>query len=179
MSFRTRTAAVVLAVATLFSSAVAAPPPAQAALGDLTCALDAAYLTFTPPLKAGQSSTITGYANLTGCLSLTGYSRLTRATIEATGTVTAAPGVNPCGLILDMPLTGQVAWNTGETSDITALLSTQLSQLPVLVGIEVTSGPLAGDTANNTIVPAPVPNLDCLVNGLQTLTVPVLALSFH
>ncbi|TDV53940.1 hypothetical protein [Actinophytocola oryzae] len=179
MSFRTKIAAVALTMTTVTAPTVLAPPTAQAALGDLTCALNAAYLTFTPPLKAGQSSSVNGYANLTGCVSLTSYGRLTRATIAASGTVTAAPGINPCGLILDMPLTGQVTWDTGETSDINVLLSTQLSSLPVLVGIDVTSGPLVGDSANNTVVPAPVPNLDCAIVGLQTLTVPVLAISFY
>jgi hypothetical protein len=150
---------------------------AHADVGDLTCALNAAYLTFDPPLQAGGTSTVHGYANLTGCLSLTGHGDLARATIEAAGTVTAAPGVNPCSLIVRIPVSGEVTWNDGTTSDLDAALSTDPAQPPLGIQIMLGSGHLAGDSAL-AVVPVPVPNLDCPLVGLETLTVPALVIAF-
>ncbi|MFF2195883.1 hypothetical protein [Streptomyces sp. NPDC058157] len=170
-----RKLAAVLAPAAFCAALI--PAPAHAAVGDLTCTLDSAYLTFDPPLKAGHTANVTGYANLTGCVSLTGHNDLTRATITATGLTSAAPGVNPCNLIMEIPVSGQVQWSNGQTSDLDARLSTDPAKPPIGITIDLNSGPLAGDHAA-AVVPAPIPNLDCLLNGLQTLTVPAMAIPF-
>ncbi|MFJ5546283.1 hypothetical protein [Streptomyces sp. NPDC093225] len=74
-------------------------------------------------------------------------------------------------------MSGQVTWNTGQTSDLDAQLSTDPAQPPLGIGIDLKTGPLAGDKAA-AVIPTPVSDVDCALTGLQTLTVPALVISF-
>jgi len=151
--------------------------PAHAATPDLTCSFGSAYLTFGAPLQAGQTTDFAGYANVTGCTSGDGYSNLTGGPAEFFGTVTAAPGINPCSVILDLKFTGDIYWPNGQTTALAGTFSTNPADQPLGIGVKVTSGPLAGDTAS--ALPVVVPNLDCLLVGLSSLSAPLFIVSFE
>lgn len=144
--------------------------PAQAATGDLTCPF-AGQVNFTPALTATNT---TAKASLRiavfNCISLNGtHSDLTSATWTASGTVTAAPGLNPCSLLLKFVVTGPVIWSPAdEQSTFTGTFNTNPSAGPITIKADVTKGVLAGDTASAALLP--IPNVDCLVNGLSGLT---------
>jgi len=150
--------------------------PAHAATPDLTCTFGSAYLSLDSPLQAGQSAYFQGYANLTGCTSSDGYSNLTQAPVAFSGIATAAPGTNPCALILDLKFTGGIYWPDGEITGLAGSLSTNPADPPLGLSLKPTSGPLAGDTA--AALPVVVPNLNCLLAGLNSLSAPLFIVSF-
>ncbi|WP_018348149.1 hypothetical protein [Longispora albida] len=152
--------------------------PAQAAVGDLACT-GAAQATFTPALTSGGTVAVSATGTLTGCVSVNGaYTQLKSATLTASGTATAAPGLNPCTLVLTITLTGTLTWTpTGQQSGISAVLNTNLATGSAAVSIQVNTGPLAGDTG--TEAPVVTPNLDCLFNGLNALNATLVVFSFN
>ena len=162
-----------LGVTLAVAAALAAPlnnAPAQAAAGDLLCVF-AAQANFTPPLTAtNHSARASATLGLVGCMSPNGmYSDLKSATWTASGTATAAPGPNPCSLLLRLVVTGPAIWSpTGEQSTFTGTFNTNLSAGPIKIGVDVTKGVLAGETG--PAVPVPIPNLECAINGLTSLT---------
>jgi hypothetical protein len=150
---------------------------ARAATPDLTCTFGSGSLSFNEPLQAGGGAYFTGSANLSGCYSSDGYSDLTQGPVSISGTAYAAPGTNPCSVILDIQLTAWIAWSDGQYTEITATLSTNPADPPLGIGVKVILGPLAGDTA--VAIPVVLPNLDCLLVGLDSVTVPAFILSFN
>ncbi|HWD71359.1 MAG TPA: hypothetical protein VG779_02425 [Actinomycetota bacterium] len=153
--------------------------PAQAATGDLACTF-AAQVNFTPaltPTNTTAKASVT--AGLINCISLNGmHSDLKSATWTVSGIATAAPAPNPCSLLLTIAATGPFIWSpTGEQSPSTATLNTNLSAGPITIRVDATKGVLAGDTG--TVVALPLPNVDCAVNGLTSLTAIVGVLLFN
>jgi hypothetical protein len=164
-----------LSVATLGLATVGSSQ-ARADTTDLTCTFGSGYLAFGQPLQAGGSADFTGSANLSGCYSGDGYSALTQGPVGFGGEATAAPGTNPCSVILDIRLTAVIEWPDGQLSQVSATISTNPADPPLGLSATVTQGPLAGDTAS--AVPVVLPNLDCPLVGLDSLTVPAFVVSF-
>ena len=161
-------------VATLAISAALAGPfnnaPAQAATADLTCTF-AGRANFAPALTATNTKANASITfGLVNCLSPDGmHPDLKSAIFTGSGTATAAPGINPCSLLLTIVATGPLIWSpTGEHSTFSGTFNTSLSAGPIAITAEVTKGVLAGDTG--PIIALPLPNADCLVNGLTSLT---------
>lgn len=144
---------------------------AYASTGDLACSANS-QLNFTPPLTA---SNLSAQAFLTkgfvGCLSLDGkYSSLRSAYGAGTGTVSSA-GV-PCTPLLSLTLYGVITWSpTGEQSAFIEVIQTNPRSGQLVAYETVMSGPLAGDYV--TFAGAVTPNLDCSLNGLSSLAVPL------
>jgi hypothetical protein len=166
---------IVPALLTLGFAALGAVP-AHAATPDLTCSFNSAYLLFGSPLQAGGQANVYGTGALSGCTSSDGYGSLAGGPVEFLGTATAAPGVDPCSLVLDIQGTAYVNWSGGGTSVLDVTVSTNPADPPLGIGVKVTSGPLDGDTAS--VVPVLVPNLDCPLVGLDSLTAPAFLISF-
>jgi hypothetical protein len=151
---------------------------AQAAVGDSTCTATI-RISFAPPLTAGNTTAnVSLAANLSSCTSVNGaFSRLNSGTVTATGTATSQ-GLSPCNLLLTIHARATFTWNTGETSRGDVTISTDPLHGGVGTAIvQVTSGPLVGDTG--THVAAIIPNVDCLLAGLRTLTAPAAVVSFN
>jgi hypothetical protein len=160
-----------------FGFATAGATQARAATPDLTCTFGSGSLSFNEPLQAGGGAYFTGSANLSGCHSSDGYSDLTQGPVSIYGTAYAAPGTNPCSVILNMQLTAWISWSDGQYTEFTATFSTNPADPPLGLGVKVILGPLAGDTA--FAIPVVLPNLDCLLVGLDSLTVPAFIVSFN
>jgi hypothetical protein len=150
--------------------------PAHASSTDLRCTVGSAYILMDTPLQAGESSFFIGYADVSGCTSPDGSSTLTQGPIGLSGKATAAPGTNPCSLILNMQVNGSIEWTSGEVSNVSGTLSTNPAAPPLGISATVTAGPLDGDTAH--VIPVLLPNLNCPFVGLESLTVPAFIISF-
>jgi hypothetical protein len=160
-----------------FGFATVGASQARAATPDLTCTFGSGYLSFNEPLQAGGGAYFTGSANLSGCHSSDGYSDLTQGPVSIYGTAYAAPGTNPCSVILDIQLTAWISWSDGQSTELNATISTNPADPPLGLGVKVTQGPLSGDTAS--ALPVVLPNLDCLLVGLDSLSVPLFLVSFN
>lgn len=150
---------------------------AQAAVGDLTCAATI-RISLSPPLTASNTTAnVSLAATLSSCTSVNGaFSRLSSATVTATGTATSQ-GLAPCNLLLTIHARATFTWKTGETSHGDVTISTDPLHSVGTAIVRVTSGPLTGDTG--THVAAITPNVDCLLAGLHTITSPAAAVSFN
>ncbi|WP_367128366.1 hypothetical protein [Saccharothrix sp. HUAS TT1] len=154
-------------------SAAATAPPAGAAVVDLTCNVNV-QLSFSPALTAVRTSAaVVGVANLANCLSPSGAhpEPAGGAVTDATGTATSLGGV-PCNLLLTITGSATIEWSPGDertTFDFT--VRTNVLDGAVQLTTRQTSGPLTGTTSQT--VGAANPNLDCLLNGLSGLAVPL------
>jgi hypothetical protein len=166
-----RLLAVVAALASLFA-AVGPATPAHAAVGDLTCNVNV-QLSFSPALTLTQTTTnVTGVANVVNCISLDGaYPDLTAGTVtNAVGTATSLAGV-PCSLLITITGTATIDWTDGQQTTFDFTVNTNPLNGLVSLMTTQTSGPLAG-TISET-VGAANPNLDCVLTGLTSLSVPI------
>jgi hypothetical protein len=160
-----------------FGFATVGATQARAATPDLTCLFGSGSLSFNEPLQAGGGAYFTGSANLSGCHSSDGYSDLAQGPVSIYGTAYAAPGTNPCSVILNMQLTAWISWPDAPPTEFTATFSTNPADPPLGLGVKVTQGPLSGDTAE--ALPVALPNLDCLFVGLDSVTIPLFIVSFN
>jgi hypothetical protein len=151
--------------------------PARAAVGDLTCTATI-RISFSPPLTARHTTAnVSLAATLSTCIPVNGtFSRLTAATVTATGTA-ASQGLSPCNLLLTIHARATFSWNTGETSHGDVTISTDPLHGIGTAIVRITDGPLTGD--EGTHVPEITPNLDCLLAGLRTLTSAAALVSFN
>jgi len=174
----TRLAIVAMAVALALDGlyAVAVVTPARAAIGDLTCTVSA-IATFDPPLRPGGTTTVVGHALLQNCLSPNGRFPNIHGAVYLAPALhgTAAPGINPCSLLLTLRGDVEIDWNTGQESYGSGVLNT--NPLNGAIGGFITydgpndhEDPFFGDVA--TVLPvAATPNADCLTAGLKILTI--------
>lgn len=167
--FRRALRAAVLSV-TAVAGVLVAPlstTPAHAAVGDLSCT--AVYqITFSPALRgAGSSSTASGVVSLSNCLSLNGrYTALRAGTMTGMGPATNGLGL-PCAF-LSAQFQFRIDWTNGQHSDLNALINDDPLTGALGFNGTVTDGALKGDSVF-AIGPF-VPNLDCLLNGLTSMT---------
>jgi hypothetical protein len=145
-------------------------PGAHAATGDLTC-IGNFQFNFTPPLTA---TTTTAEADVGGglvdCVSPNGrYSRLKSGVRTGTGTATRELEVAPCTPVMTITEGAVLTWNTGEKSRFRITVNTDPATGRLTITASVTSGPLAGDTANAYPIVLHT-NPDCAVNRLTQLT---------
>ena len=166
-----RLLAVAAAIVTLLAAAVPTAP-AYAGVGDLTCNVNV-QLSFSPALTLTQTNTnVTGVASVVNCISLDGeYSDLTAGTVtNAVGTAKSLGGA-PCSLLLTITGTATIDWTDGQETTFDFTVNTNpLNGLVALMTTQ-TSGPLAG-TISET-VGAANPNLDCVLAGLTSISVPL------
>ncbi|MGZ3144633.1 hypothetical protein ACVDFE_22095 [Lentzea chajnantorensis] len=157
----------------VLGSAGALAPPAHAVVPHLTCNVNV-QLSFSPALTAVQTTaSVTAVANLVNCLSPNGsHPELAGGAVtSATGTATSLGGV-PCSLLLTLTGSATILWSPGDeqtTFDFT--VRTNVLDGTVQLTTWQTSGPLTGTTSQT--VGAANPNLDCLLNGLSGLAVPI------
>lgn len=161
-----------LATVVILVGAFAGPlgtAPAHAATGDLVCTTNI-QINFTPPLTATNTTAqASATAGLVLCSSPNGsYPDLASATATSSGTATSAGGF-PCSLLLTMELKFSATWSpTGQQSEGTFTINTDPSGGTVTFSGVVTNGVLAGDSV--TLVGLVLPNADCAVKGLSSLT---------
>jgi hypothetical protein len=150
------------------TTGMASPPPATADLGDLICTA-AAQLNFTPPLDGATSADAELTATFTNCISLNGYTTLQSATITGNAEAVAVSGT-PCALVLTVEGQATADWSPA-TQNSTLDFTFDTNPLDGTAGItvDVTSGPLAGDTMTPVLLEIN-PNLDCATAGLKSLT---------
>jgi hypothetical protein len=144
---------------------------AQAAAGDLVCTATA-QINFTPALTVfNTSAKASASGGLVSCLSPNGrYPNLRSAAITGSGTATSAGGLNPCSLLVTIDLNATAGWSpTGQKSKAIFTVNTDLAAGSATFGGSVSSGPLAGDSVT-PVGAVVVPNADCLLNGLKSLT---------
>lgn len=175
---RLRAWAVAAASVLALGSATAAAPPAAASAADLACTVNV-QLSFSPPLTAVQTTaSVVAVASLSNCLSPTGSHPQLAGGVATpvSGTVTSLGGV-PCNLLLTITGSGVIDWSPGDertTFDFT--VRTNVLDGTVQLTTRQTGGTLAGTTSQT--VGAANPNLDCLLNGLSGLAVPVALTTF-
>ncbi|MEU6154340.1 hypothetical protein ABZ816_30535 [Actinosynnema sp. NPDC047251] len=159
-------------------SAAAVPPPAEAAVASLACTINV-QLSFSPPLTAVQTSaSVVAVASLSNCLSPNGSQPQLAGGVATpvTGTVSSLGGV-PCNLLLTITGSGVIEWSPGgEQTTFDFTVRTNVLDGTVQLTTWQTGGTLAGTTSQT--VGAANPNLDCLLNGLSGLAVPVAVTTF-
>ncbi|MFF4410184.1 hypothetical protein [Streptomyces sp. NPDC001404] len=161
-------ASLAMAVAGL---AIPAASPAHAAVGDLTCTA-AATVNLSPALTPGGSTTISSVNGVfDNCVSANGkFSRLANAGVEnASGTASAPSAPGQCPALFTIKGGATLVWNTGERSTLKFVLSTNPGGGTATLNITVTNGPLEDDTIAPVVVQIN-PNLDCVTNGLKSIT---------
>ncbi|MFI9006120.1 hypothetical protein ACIGNX_02645 [Actinosynnema sp. NPDC053489] len=170
---RLRAWAALAASALALGAVTATAPPAAAVVPDLTCDVNV-QLTFAPALTATRTTaSVTAVADLVNCLSPNGsHPELAGGAVTtATATATSLGGV-PCNLLLTITGSATIQWSPGDeetTFDFT--VRTNVLDGTVQLTTWQTSGPLAGTTSQTVGVANP--NLDCLLNGLSGLAVPL------
>jgi len=144
-------------------------PTAPAATGDLVCTV-AGQFEFSPPLTAtNHTAALTETASVFACNSPNGqHSDIKSGLAEGTGTATSAAGLNPCSALLTIDINVKVRWepNAGQSRAVFHINTNPSG--PVTITGTVTSGVLKGDSV--TFIGALVPNADCALNGLSSLT---------
>ena len=174
-------AAVVGALAINGLCAAVIGTPAKAAVGDLSCTVSATA-TFNPPLRPGGSTTVTGHALLQNCVSPSGRFPNIKSGVYYAPALqgTAAPGVDPCGMLLTLRGAVEIDWNTGQVSHGDGVLNTNPLNGTTLLGRITYDGPhnkndpFYDDVA--TVVPAAATvNPDCADAGIKLLTVDLAA----
>jgi hypothetical protein len=166
-----RLPAVAATIVTLVAAATPAAP-AYATVGDLTCNVNV-QLSFSPALTLTQTTTsVTGVANVVNCVSLDGaYPDLTAGTVtNAVGSAKSLGG-SPCSLLLTITGTATIDWTDGQKTTFDFTVNTNPLNGLVSLMTAQTSGPLTG-TSSET-VGAANPNLDCLLTGLTSISVPI------
>ncbi|WP_447008973.1 hypothetical protein ACRAKJ_14525 [Saccharothrix sp. DSM 118769] len=178
MTTRTRLRAWAVAAASLVAPGSATAPPATAAVADLTCTINV-QLSFSPALTAVQTTaSVVAVASLSNCTSPNGSHPQLAGGVATpvTGTATSLGGV-PCNLLLTLTGSGIIEWSPGDeqtTFDFT--VRTNVLDGTVQLTTWQTGGTLAGTTSQT--VGAANPNLDCPLNGLSGLAVPVALTTF-
>jgi hypothetical protein len=161
---RTAVAALLAVFATL---AVTAGPAHADPIADLVC--DANFqLNFDPPLRtlaAPQAVDVLGQAGLTACTALSGSGT---GLLSATVSAAEGSGTAVCPLFT-VTGSGEFEWNTGQTSgfDFAVNLNPAVSDPPLGLAAEITSGPLAGDTV--TAVPVVVTIQGNCLTGVDSI----------
>lgn len=152
---------------------VATAAPAQATVGDLTCNVNV-QLNFSPPLTPTQTtSRAVAVANVVNCISPNGaYSYLKSGSVnDATATITSLGGA-PCNLLLTITGRATIDWSpSGQHTTFDFTVNTNPTNGSITLMTTQTSGPLTGDISQT--VGAANPNLDCAINGLTSLSVPI------
>ncbi|MEU4803911.1 hypothetical protein [Actinosynnema sp. NPDC023587] len=179
-STRNRLRAWAVAAASLLAlgSATAVAPPAGAEVAALTCTVNV-QLSFSPSLTAVQTTaSVVAVASLSNCLSPDGsHPHLAGGTASpVSGTVTSLGGI-PCNLLLTITGSGTIEWSPGdERTAFDFTVRTNVLDGTVQLTTWQTAGTLAGTTSQTVGVANP--NLDCLLNGLSGLAVPVALTTF-
>ncbi|MCC3768377.1 hypothetical protein [Streptomyces sp. UNOC14_S4] len=170
-STTSRAAGLVASVALAGAGLVLPAAPAQAATGDLSCAVTGS-VTFSPALTPTRTSTKgNGTGKLSNCISGNGnFSRLQSADIAVSGPATADPSgfAGQCPALINLKVTGTFSWQDGEKSGVSFTLSDDIAAGKASITGTVTKGPLKGDTV--TAAPVFTVNTDCATAGLSVLT---------
>ncbi|GAA1309177.1 hypothetical protein [Saccharothrix xinjiangensis] len=175
---RFRAWAVTAASVVALGSATAVAAPAGAAVADLACTINV-QLSFSPALTAVQTTaSVVAVASLSNCVSPNGSHPQLAGGVATpvTGVATSLGGV-PCNLLLTLTGSGVIEWSPGnEQTTFDFTVRTNVLDGTVQLTTWQTGGTLAGTTSQTVGVANP--NLDCLLNGLSGLAVPVALTTF-